>query len=145
MRENDDADEPWYHGLANLLIIFGFDRAILKCDVRQETDTEDPDERSIPLFAERLALWLETQVVEHIAASLTKQNAARFRWLHGRRFGVTFAQFRDARVDGNTLTDSTSDESIKAMLAKLSGQLADHGYQVKVSIAKDRIKLERYD
>jgi hypothetical protein len=135
---------PWYFGFAELLIYAGFDRFTLNCDVRQETGTECADERSIPLFAERLAEWLETQVVEHIAAALSRANADRFRWLYGRRYGATFAEFSGARVDGRPLTDSTNEESIKAMLAKLSGQLADHGYQLKVSIPKNRIKLEKY-
>ncbi len=75
--------------------------------------------------------------VETIAQSLKGIGGSRFKYLLQHPRGVSFDDVFDAG-----LTTSSNRDSIKTMMRNLSGELADHGYQIHVSIPNNLIRLE---
>lgn len=143
----DFPDIPWYTGIHKRMIAKNWDLINLKCQVRSLVDSievfkkkQDPDSAVTLVFAQKFTEWLSENERGLIASQLKARGAEIFRFLLSKPKGVTFEDFQEAG-----LTNSDNKDSIKAMLSKLSGELAEYGYQIKISVAKNLIRLERFD
>ncbi|MBL8888639.1 MAG: hypothetical protein JNL67_01590 [Planctomycetaceae bacterium] len=132
-----------------------WDRLMLGCSIRELADLtginefKDAERYSFAvksIFAQKLAKLLSDTEPQIVCRQLNARGGAIFRYLLNNPRGVTFNEFQDAEDPdtGQRLTRSEDRDSIKAMLNRLSGKLAEHGYQIKVSQSKNLIMLERY-